>query len=112
MAKKTIEILSKDNSFVNKFPPGGGYEIDSDTDWDTIVESGYYNVGMNSGYGKNAPPSYGYGVLVVFTTEYKRIVQIYYPHAEYAGEYKVCIRFKWETYNKFESWHIFRGSLT
>ena len=60
--------------------------VQDSTDWDTIVDPGYYNCSGTKFSSANHSPvnSYNYGVLVVYNrcdSPYKCATQIYYPHA-------------------------------
>lgn len=62
--------------------------VQDSTDWDTIVDAGYYSCNNTKFTSANHSPvdSYNYGVLVVYNRcsspdESKCATQIYYPHA-------------------------------
>uniref|UniRef100_UPI00259497F4 pyocin knob domain-containing protein n=1 Tax=uncultured Bifidobacterium sp. TaxID=165187 RepID=UPI00259497F4 len=62
--------------------------VQDSTDWDTIIDAGYYNCNNTKFSSANHSPvgSYNYGVLVVYNRcptleDIKCVTQIYYPHA-------------------------------
>jgi len=64
--------------------------IGEQTNWNTIIQSGTYQVGMgtineNQNYpGANGVNAYQWGILLVFNKE-NLILQVYYPHNKYDG---------------------------
>lgn len=62
--------------------------VQDSTDWDTIIDAGYYNCNNTIFSSANHSPvgSYNYGVLIVYKRcdtleESKCVTQFYYPHA-------------------------------
>ena len=62
--------------------------VQDSTDWDTIIDAGYYTCNNTKFSSENHSPvgSYNYGVLVVYNRcptleDIKCVTQIYYPHA-------------------------------
>ena len=68
--------------------------VNDSTDWDTIIDAGYYSCNNTIFSSANHSPvgSYNYGVLVVYNRcdtpeESKCATQTYYPHA---GRFAIC----------------------
>ena len=81
-------------------------EVQDSTDWDTIVDAGYYSCADTQFSSANHSPvgSYNWGVLVVYKRCDSRncVTQIYYPHAGDAANRAPVSRAYY--YNAWSAW--------